>query len=399
MQRKRYVLWLASWYPNKINPFEGDFIQRHARAVSLYMPVTVFHVCQLGPGDAGNENETVEQEKDGLKEIVIYFRSTVTGIGFLDVLIYNIRYISTYKTALKKYFKEHGMPLLVHVNIPMKAGLAALWIWRKWGVKYLLTEHSTHYGMGSSDDFSRKGSFHRKMTRKIFRTARVVINVSAALGERTRKIFDLNEVKVIHNTVDDHLFTLRPQVRPTRFRFIHASSLLDDHKNVSGIIRAVHALSSNRRDFELIIVGPNPDQLRGLAMQLQVDDMVQFTGEISYGAVADQMSQASAFVLFSWYENSPCVIGEALCCGIPVISSRTGGVAELLNASNGILVDAGDTAQLSAAMEKLMNNYSSFNREAIAGKAKAEFSYKVIGEKIAALYHLVTPAQHDSDVS
>ena len=40
------ALWLASWYPSKIAPFEGDFIQRHARATALVQPVHVVHVCK-----------------------------------------------------------------------------------------------------------------------------------------------------------------------------------------------------------------------------------------------------------------------------------------------------------------------------------------------------------------
>ena len=38
------VLWLASWYPNQLDKFTGDFIQRHARAVSQYCKVHVIFV-------------------------------------------------------------------------------------------------------------------------------------------------------------------------------------------------------------------------------------------------------------------------------------------------------------------------------------------------------------------
>jgi len=39
-----YVLWLPSWYPNKLDPFDGDFIQRHANAASLHTKVHVIFV-------------------------------------------------------------------------------------------------------------------------------------------------------------------------------------------------------------------------------------------------------------------------------------------------------------------------------------------------------------------
>ena len=38
-----YVLWLPSWYPNKLAPFDGDFIQRHAKAAALYNDILVIY--------------------------------------------------------------------------------------------------------------------------------------------------------------------------------------------------------------------------------------------------------------------------------------------------------------------------------------------------------------------
>jgi len=38
------VLWLTSWYPNKVSPTNGDFVQRHAQATSLFCKVDIIHV-------------------------------------------------------------------------------------------------------------------------------------------------------------------------------------------------------------------------------------------------------------------------------------------------------------------------------------------------------------------
>ena len=42
------VLWLASWYPDEYEPTNGDFVQRHAKAVSQLMHIDVIHVVQAG---------------------------------------------------------------------------------------------------------------------------------------------------------------------------------------------------------------------------------------------------------------------------------------------------------------------------------------------------------------
>ena len=40
------VLWLCSWYPHSTDPYDGDFIERQAKALSLHMQVDVIHVVQ-----------------------------------------------------------------------------------------------------------------------------------------------------------------------------------------------------------------------------------------------------------------------------------------------------------------------------------------------------------------
>ena len=61
-------------------------------------------------------------------------------------------------------------------------------------------------------------------------------------------------------------------------------------------------------------------------------------GLATVAATPNEMQQAHSFVLNSNIENAPCVISEALCCGLPVIATRVGGVPEMVDKFNGILV-------------------------------------------------------------
>ena len=69
MARKK-ILWLCSWYPNKMEPFNGDFIKRHAEAVSLYEDVQVIYVVRDVNGKVTKGVLEVESEKNKLKEKV-----------------------------------------------------------------------------------------------------------------------------------------------------------------------------------------------------------------------------------------------------------------------------------------------------------------------------------------
>ena len=70
MARKK-ILWLCSWYPNRTDPYDGDFIQRHARAASLFHDIQVIRVvadAALKPGVI----ETVNTTQTHLSEQIIY---------------------------------------------------------------------------------------------------------------------------------------------------------------------------------------------------------------------------------------------------------------------------------------------------------------------------------------
>ena len=70
MQRKK-ILWLVSWYPNINDRFDGDFIQRHARAAAIFHDVHVLFVKEA------TINEEVKEEihqATGLTEQIIYFK-------------------------------------------------------------------------------------------------------------------------------------------------------------------------------------------------------------------------------------------------------------------------------------------------------------------------------------
>jgi glycosyltransferase involved in cell wall biosynthesis len=200
-----------------------------------------------------------------------------------------------------------------------------------------------------------------------------------------KNIFHLRHVYTINNTVDTSLFNY--EVSDNRkFSFIHVSTLTESQKNVTGILKAIVKLSKRRRDFQFTIVGPANKELRNLVANSGVDDLVTLTGEISYSDVSRQMKKASALVLFSRYENLPCVIIEALCCGLPVITTDVGGIKELIDKNNGILVRSGNEDELTESMNDLMNQYGNYDREQIAANARARFSYSAIGEQFNELY-------------
>ena len=382
MKRKR-ILWLCSWYPSAAAPFNGDFIQRHARAAALYNDIDVIHVS--GNIDQ-NKTSFFLTSENGLRETIILYKNRK---GLTGKLFNHFTWNKIYKKAIEKYINEKGKPDLVHVHVPVKAGLIALWIKRKFSIPYLVTEHWGIYNKVLKENYSTRPTWFKRLTRTIFFNATKILSVSNYLAAEIRGTIsnDLN-FTIINNAVNAELFFLKSK-HQEKFRFIHISNMIS-LKNVEGILIAFKEFQNHGKNAELIIVGENYFSKERVAGDLGLlNNSVFFKGEISYSQVAIEIQESDCLILFSNIENSPCVISEALCCGVPVIATNVGGIPELVSNNNSILVAPGNTEQLKNAMIKMMEIYSSFNKNKIAEDAQNKFNYPIIGNEFDILYRSV----------
>jgi glycosyltransferase involved in cell wall biosynthesis len=379
MQRKK-ILWLVSWYPNRNDSFDGDFIQRHARAAAICHDVHVIFVT-----DATMEKEIDEEWNyvTGLTEQIIYFKKKQ---GIAARLRKQLTWKTLYQEAVKKYIGKNGLPDCVHVHVPWKAGLIALWMKRKYGKDFVVTEHWGFYNDVVDDNFYTKSKLTQALLKKLFNEAKSFISVSNFLGKCVERVAHRKADMIIRNVVDTTLFFYKVE-KHSRFTFIHVSSMVP-LKNVKPIIDAFKIISETEPgNFQLILIGNRDNEYPKYAEQFGLlNTSVFFRAEIPYKEVAEEMRRSHCFILNSFIENSPCVIGEALCCGLPVIATDVGGVAELIDETNSRLIPSNDNQALVEAMENVYSEYSSFNRKQFSEEASKIFSYSAISQKFDELY-------------
>jgi glycosyltransferase involved in cell wall biosynthesis len=399
------ILWLASWYPCKLDAFNGDFVQRAAKALALRYPVHVFYLMKDEEGRL-TQSHLLETETHGqLTETRLYYHVPKTGIKALDKLRSAMAYTKHGRQWLTQFKQKQSAdrPWIVEVGVAMRAGTLALWMKKKWNQPYLVQEHWTGYYRHLMPPDMQRGKLFWQMSRRILVNTDALLPDSRHLGEWINESFLPIPFTEIPNTVDATRFFYIPQTDPcnTTFRFIHVSTM-GHQKNTDGLLRAfkIFADKHPQEKIELLVVGPGWEpHKKWVNGQEGLKEKVIFTGPRPYIEVALLMQTAHALVLFSRYENLPCVMLEAFCCGLPVIATRVGGIAYHLPEENGILIDSESEAQLKDALETMFTGYNTYNRATIAQNAATCYSMPAIAELYDETYRRIYPHLFDKKAS
>jgi len=119
---------------------------------------------------------------------------------------------------------------------------------------------------------------------------------------------------------------------------------------------------------------------------LDLDGHAIFRGTRSKGEIAGLMCDSDLFVLSSRWENLPCVLLEALATGLPVVATTVGGVPDVVNAENGVLVVPGDDDALASAIDVALDSLRGFDKAAISANALQRFGLNSVGLQLDDIY-------------
>lgn len=386
-----HVLNLARWYPNRTDPMPGLFVQRHAEAVARYAKVTLVYAHGVEAKDAIPLYEVDYEEKADVRTARVYYRLPRLHIPLISPAIGLWRFFRANIKGIKRV-KQPGEKFdILHVHVLTRLGVLALFYKWLYGTPFVITEHWTRY-LNSRKEF--RGFLRKLLTRLVVRQAAVVTTVSEDLTRAMRNHgLQNSDYRVIHNVVDAAFFEVSPQLfaktEPRRKELVHVSCFTDAHKNISGMLLVIKELSGNRDDFHFTLVGEGEDleKMKAYASNLEISQKVlTFTGLLKGKVLAETMAMADALVIFSNYENMPVVINESFVLGVPVFSTNVGGIAEMVNNTNGRLVPKGEQAALLAVLNDFLDNKISFNKKTIQSRAGKTFSPEAVGKVLLNIY-------------
>lgn len=214
---------------------------------------------------------------------------------------------------------------------------------------------------------------HYAMLRRWFYPAAAgVVVQTEATARWARKWLPSDRVLMIPNPVLPPPAATGDVVRdrvPSRGRMILAMGRLERQKGFDLLLAAFSLVTHDHPEWRLVILGEGPERAaleqaireRGLAERVMLPG-VSKTPE-------DWLRACDLFVLSSRYEGFPNALGEAMACGLPVVSFDCPvGPGEIItHGEDGLLVPAGDVSALAAAMRRLIDNPDESAR--IAGRA------------------------------
>jgi glycosyltransferase involved in cell wall biosynthesis len=205
--------------------------------------------------------------------------------------------------------------------------------------------------------------------------------------------FDPSRVVVVRNGADERRFrdgADRPAARralrlPEDAEVVGTVARLHPEKNVPLVVRAFAAVAARRPRARLVVAGDGPElgTCEELARDLRVADRTRFLGERA--DVTGVLSALDVFALGSDSEGLPVALLEAMACGLPVVATDVGAVAEAVaDGTTGTLVPPRDPAAMARALESLLADPA--RREFLGGSGRARFSADLTAARMAEGY-------------
>jgi glycosyltransferase involved in cell wall biosynthesis len=379
------VLWLASGCPNRTNITNGDFIERHAKAVAPFVDTLTIIAVIKDDAMAYNTVEIEEKKQDNITTYIVYYGRSKWS-GAVEKLLSVRRYISLHEKLVETIIKDKGKPQLVHVNVAMKAGLVAKKLKKQYNIPYIITEHWTGYYKKAKPNIFDMGDYFFRLTRSVLKNASLLLTVSEALGKAINKDIVKISYKVLPNVVDTTLFYPEQKQEKPLLQLIHISSM-EHQKNVEAIIKALAIWKKQGGVFMMNMYGPVKMNLQEMVKEYELVNEVLFQGEVLQHELAPAVRKADALVLYSRYETFGCVLIEANACGVPVIVSDLQVFHEFITENvNGVFVQGDNPAVLSEALHLFAKSKNNFDKKQIAAAAKERFCYEKVGQQIKDVY-------------
>ena len=304
-------------------------------------------------------------------------------------------------------------PDITHVNLPLVPDFA---VPPNFGRALISTVHSTWKGEAEAirgEPYSRLNSnekflvsfnwFLRIFERKMIERSSRLIAVSDFTRKELTQYYDVPEskIRVIHNGVDTVKFHPTVDKRKVKAELgfnpddiaIVSVGRLYARKGLFTLIESMPAVVKRFGNAKFIISGKGQkDEMQKLishALELGVRDNIVFTGYFPDAKLPKLYQAADVFAFSTFYEHHPFAVLEALSTGLPVVTTKVGGIPETItDGKDGFMCEPFRPKQFSDKILYLLEHYAEAQEMAVSARRTIlkRFDWRIVVEKAMAVY-------------
>ncbi len=307
---------------------------------------------------------------------------TASGLGGWDLRERTFSFLYLAEAMLIGAWMRRRSLGHLHVHFGGASASVGMLVSAAWKVPWSLTIH------GPNEFFDQnKISLRRKI-----KSASFVICVSDYARSQVMRVapdLDPERVEVMRLGVDCKQLQPRDELEPAAVTVegllatpVHlvCTGRLTAEKGHLLLIDAVAQLAGLGFRVDLVLIGDGPERhaLEQRCARYGLQGSVHFTGAMNHAETLARVAEADIFVLASFAEGLPVSLMEAMALGIVCVSTRINGIPELIvDEENGLLVTAGNTGQVSAALARLAADSGLRRSLGLAGRHTVETNYNL----------------------
>jgi len=378
------LLIVPSWYPSRGAPLNGIFFREQAIALSKGgHNVTLIDVSFHGRHDLFNSKNfhMSYQNDEGVHVYAFKIPSfyLLSRISFLAFFIFKTLLFFVYIKIINKGSNFD----VIHAHSFFPAGYCVCYLSKKYCIPFVVTEHST--GVLQKDLTNCQLN---KLNYTIENSCKFIC-VSDSLRKTVEELsHNRDKLIVIPNMFSsDFVYSKRNIQKENEFLFL-TIGLLNERKRHSFTIKCFEKAFKDKSNVKLRIAGSGVlyEMLHKQIQENDLSEKIQLLGHLNRKQIKNELNNCDAFILASDYETFGIVYIEAMACGRPVIATRNGGADDIINDTNGVLIEVDNEEQLVNAFKYMYQNADKYDRKKIAVDCYAKYSEEAVVKQLSDIY-------------
>ncbi len=394
------ICLVTNWYPTKDNPIVGCFFKEQIFAMEKSFNFVVFRYQEKRKRNPflfrqlsiiNKERNSIEYSAVAYIPIVVYFWDLL--YNYLSKYLHKgrkVEGVGRYNSGLKRRITRRNIiKLFSKTRFTADAFYCIDGQQEAFYTYCLASKYNKPFIVGEHAPVPWPGTLLCDSNKYAFERANRFLAIS---NDKIRQLMLLNiklpQTVYIGNLIDETKFTINRSEKHLIKTFIIVAAH-SYYKNYNMFIKVFNRLCEiAQEDFRVLIVGyaankgysKNIELFESKIKKSRFVDKTELIPEVPREKMNNIYNMADAFVMTSIQEGQPVSALEASCCGLPVFSTKCGGVEDYIDDENGMIFELTDIEGMARGLKMFIENKIEYDPYIIRRKVVQRFGKKAFCE-------------------